>query len=201
MVPIVLTDPGSSGQGYHTMFEILPGAILTTLCGLICIILERQQINLVWELKYYLEREDHPTLAKIIRAVKKPFTPEERKQKQLHLIASAQANIEEFHWILPRELYLLEEKSILVKQKVVNNGLSPEDTASLEGLKKDLRQIKPNLWRNVQEFDDIFISHWFRSSWTLECECKRLVSDEIWKDGQLHCRRRLGCCGCGYGCC
>lgn len=181
----------------NVMSTLIPGAFLAAFLCLVCIVIKRLQINLVWELECYLEERGYKKLVKPIRAVNKAFTPPELKEIELQLIESWNDCRRELQEILQREIYLLEERDALKKQACTSN-LSRDEKASLTQIKYDLTQVKPHLWKNSQRF--VYVkSHLGIGSWLLEFE--RLSPEEEWESGQHDCAIRLGCCGRDCGCC
>lgn len=99
------------------MLKMILNLISAALLALIYFVCKKQHINPIWELEYYLFKcQKYRTLAKIVRAVNRSFTSAEKRQIQLDLIGGAKANIKEFHEILQREIYLLEEQDALKKK-------------------------------------------------------------------------------------
>lgn len=138
-------------------------------------------------------------MAKIVRAVNRSFTSAEKRQIQLDLIGGAKANIKEFHEILQREIYLLEEQDAL-KEKALYPGLDQDEDTLLKRIAKDLKQTKVRLWTNAKEFDDL-AQRGFGGSRTFEFDCTREYTNGAWNKHQQSCIRRLGCCVRTCGCC
>lgn len=185
------------------MLGIILSAVSTVLLVsfliLVYIVVKRLDINLIWELEYYLEVNNYQAPTKLVRSVNKAFASQEEKQKQLDLIHSCQANEKKFHETVQQEIYLLENKDLLERKKADNGRLVQDDEALLAKIKHNLRQVRPRLWANAQEFDDIG-SQWVHGPWTLEFECESLA-DDMWEKHQLSCQRRLACCARRCGCC
>ena len=182
------------------MLKMILNLISVALLALIYFVCEKQQINPIWELEYYLFKcQKYRTLAKVVRAVNRSFTSAERRQIQLDLIGCARTNIKEFHEILQREIYLLEEQDAL-KKKALYTRLDQDEDTLLKKIAKDLKQTKPRLWANAKEFDDL-AQRGFGGSWTFEFDCTREYTDGTWRRHRKSCIRRLGCCARTCGCC
>lgn len=181
----------------NVMLTLIPSAFLAAFLCLVCIVIKKQQINLIWELEYYCEKQGYRKLAKLIRVVNKTFTPPEQKEIELELIESWNDCRREMHEILQHEIYLLEERDVLEKQALTSN-LSPDEEAWLIQIKYDLMQVKPCLWKNSQRF--VHTKSCFGTgSWLLEFQM--LSPEEEWETGQHDCAIRSGCCARVCGCC
>ena len=176
---------------------LIPGAFLAAFLCLVCIVMKRQKINLIWKLECYLEEQGYRKLVKPIRAVNKAFTPPEKKEIELQLIEAWNDCQRELYEIVQREIYLLEERDALEKQALISN-LRPDEEASLTQIKDNLMQVKPCLWKNSQRF--VYIKSLLgRGSWLLEFEM--LPLEEEWASDKSDCALGMGCCGRDCGCC
>ena len=171
--------------------------LLVSFTALACIVIKRQQINLIFELERHLEQKDYRGLAKLIRVINKSFASLKFKQTQLDMIHARETSEDDCSQILQHEIYLLENKAVL-EHKAAQEGLDHDDAALLGQIKHHLEQIKPRFWAIAQRLDDIY-NQWEPGSWTLEYDLRSEL--EIWEDQKISCRRRMACCGRGCGCC
>ena len=81
--------------------------LLASFLNLVYIVVKRLDINLIWELEYYLEMNNYQAPTKLVRAVNKAFASQEEKQKQLDMIHSRQTNEKKYHETVQQEIYLL----------------------------------------------------------------------------------------------
>lgn len=75
-----------------TILSAVSTVLLVSFSILVYIVVKRLDINLIWELEYYLEVNNYQAPTRLVRAVNKTFASQEEKQKQLDLIHSCQAN-------------------------------------------------------------------------------------------------------------
>ena len=183
-----------------TILSAVSIVLLVSFLILVYTVVKRLDTNLIWELEYYLELNNYQAPTKLVRIVNKAFASQEEKQKQLDLIHSCQANEQKYHETVQQEIYLLESKAVLERKKADKRFLAQDDEALLANIKHNLRQVRPRLWANAQEFDEIS-SQWVRGPWTTEFECERDLADDMWEKHRLSCQRRLACCARRCGCC
>lgn len=179
------------------MSTIVLSAFSACVLCLLCTVLKRRNIKLILELEYYLECQEYRKLAEPIRAINKSFTPVQKREIELDFIRSWSNKQTEFEEIIQQEHFLLEEKDVLEKQTLIGT-LDPNEEAFLAQITKDLKQVKPRVWKIRQNLADMRPKGSF-GSWLLEFSM--VPNDLRWEEERFECSLRLGCCERGCGCC
>jgi hypothetical protein len=132
--------------------------------------------------------------AAYIRVIAKLLTPADAKQQQLHWIREFDNIENEWHSILFRQLYLVEERDLLKSKEC----LTVEESQLLHNLEEKLGQCSFQYEKTMQKNMN---SHNVkpRGAWIRECEAESDV--ERWERHVAGCIAFGGCCIRSCDCC
>lgn len=151
-----------------------------------------------FSLERSLQRRGSSTLLRPVRSYNRAVASQTDRKVQFELIREWGANVQKRNEIQQRELYLLDERDILVERRNPVGSINPDDEARLQVITKQLSEIRPRLWESAQIFTRLR-QRWLTGSWTLEVGA--LTSKQRWREELVECEQKLGCCARDCGCC
>lgn len=182
--------------------------VISTIVGTLCAVIlgvaftvfhKQTRQTLLVPMELYLYRQNSTYRLTIVRALHRYLTPPAEKKRQTELIRSRDANLRRFRATAQRELWLLENKSIMETRKAQAGGTLSKDDEAL--VKKDNRRLQEvrvafdEIARKNLEID----AQWISGSWTLEVSERSREAE--WERDQTFCKNGFGCCARDCGCC
>lgn len=167
---------------------VLPVAILFSRSGDYLLVCIESQI-----------REHGPlVLLPLIHNLNMALASLESYSTQTEQIDKWKATVEKNYEIQQRELNLLDRRDILDERRNAAGSLSPDEEANFQRIKIQLSKIRPQLWKNCQEFLHLY-EEWEVGPWTMEFSAE--TDEYLWQTHKVLCIQTLGCCARSCGCC
>lgn len=182
--------------------------VLSTLVGTLCAVIlgvtftvfqKQARQTLLVPMELYLYRQNSTYRLSAVQALHRYLTPPAEKKRQMELIKFRNANLHRFKVTAQRELWLLENKSIMETRKAQAGGtLSKYDKALVKKDNRRLQEVRVAFDEIAKENLEID-AQWVAGSWTLEVSEKSPLAE--WGRGQTSCKNGFGCCARDCGCC